>query len=143
MSPYSRPKTIEIPWNSITMKPHPNAVPGPSTSLFPIDLREVGPVPGVLDASQRARILRDPTSELCFSAFDPHTAGGQDATLNLRRLHIQEDRPAPKRIVIEITPRTKQCTWRFVPRARKEEGVEDEGIWPRVLDLCGCVMRRL
>ncbi|KAF5316902.1 hypothetical protein D9611_003889 [Ephemerocybe angulata] len=120
------------------MRSHTNAVPGPSTSRpGPINLTQAGPTPGVLDPTQKARILRDTTSTISFSAFDPLTAGGQDASLNLqRRLNIQDDRPAPKRIVIEIS-RTGQSTWRFVPRARREEGVDDEGIWPRVLDICG------
>lgn len=108
---------------------------GPSSSKLPINLVEVGPVPGVLDPTQKARILRDERSVLHFSAFDPLTAGGQDASLNLRKLNLDEEKHPPKRIVIEVAP-TGKSTWRFVPSARRDEGVDNEGIWPRVIHIC-------
>jgi hypothetical protein len=113
-----------------------NPKPGPSGSKLPVNLVGVGPVPGILDPSQKGRILTDEHSTLIFSAFDPSTAGGHEANLNrLRKVNLNEQ-SAPKRIVVEVT-RTGQSTWRFVPSARREEGVENEGNWPRVIDICG------
>jgi hypothetical protein len=105
----------------------------------PLNLVDVGATVGVLDATQKARVLRNPSSTLHFSAFDPLTASGQDVNLEFRKLNIQqEEKYPPKRIVLEVSP-NGQSSWRFVPRARKEEGAKDEGMWPRVVDLCGYV----
>ena len=60
--------------------------------------------------------------------------------MNLRKLSLSststEKLPPPKRIVVEIAANGKS-TWRFVPRAKMDDGVDNEGIWPRVVDLCG------
>ncbi|KAJ7262165.1 hypothetical protein B0H12DRAFT_1217556 [Mycena haematopus] len=54
----------------------------------------------------------------------------------MRTLSLNEELYRPKRVVIETTC-SGESSWRFVPKARWEEGVLDEGSWPRVIDLCG------
>ncbi|KAJ2916810.1 hypothetical protein MD484_g3626, partial [Candolleomyces efflorescens] len=118
------------------MQHYPDA-PAATHHNKPLNLVDVGATVGVLDATQKARVLRNPNSTLHFSAFDPLTASGQDVNLEFRKLNIQqEEKYPPKRIVLEVSP-NGQSSWRFVPRARKEEGAKDEGMWPRVVDLCG------
>jgi hypothetical protein len=51
-------------------------------------------------------------------------------------MSIDDTQYRPKRIVLEITP-TGESFWRFVPKARLEEGVIDEGAWPRIIEICG------
>ncbi|OBZ68221.1 hypothetical protein A0H81_11698 [Grifola frondosa] len=53
-----------------------------------------------------------------------------------RDLSAYDEIYRPKRIVIETVP-SGQNIWRFVPRARRESGVENEGMWPRVINICG------
>ncbi|EAU91662.2 hypothetical protein CC1G_09344 [Coprinopsis cinerea okayama7 len=102
----------------------------------PVDLLHAGSTPGALDPSQRDRILREPGSRLYFAAFDPLTAGGQGASLDFRKMSLSEEQYRPKRVVIEVFP-NGQSTWRFVPRAKLDDGVIEEGFWPRVIDICG------
>ncbi|KAF7981865.1 hypothetical protein HWV62_31421 [Athelia sp. TMB] len=85
------------------------------------------------DRSQLSRLLRHPNSTLSFASFDPTIAhtGGIKPTKN-----HQLENYRPKRIVIETSPEGASI-WRFVPRARREEGVLDEGVWPRVVEVCG------
>ena len=92
--------------------------------------------PGILDDSQRARLLRHPNSTLLFAAFDPLTASGLKDVPDLRNLSLNEELCRPKRVVIENTP-TGENFWRFVPRARLEKGLGDEGTWPRTIEICG------
>ncbi|KAJ7072322.1 hypothetical protein C8F01DRAFT_973331 [Mycena amicta] len=94
-----------------------------------------GCVPGILDPDQRHRLLRRPSSTLSFASFDPRVASA-DHGLGMRALSLNEELYRPKRVVIETTC-SGQSFWRFVPRARLDEGVEDEGTWPRVIDICG------
>jgi hypothetical protein len=47
-----------------------------------------------------------------------------------------------KRVVIETTS-NGESFWRFVPRAKREEGCEDEGVWPRIIEVCGYVIMLL
>ncbi|KAG8213709.1 hypothetical protein J3R82DRAFT_10409 [Butyriboletus roseoflavus] len=99
------------------------------------DLRILrGTQPGLLDQSQPPRLLRFPDSKLSFASFDPKTALAEGP--NVQKLNNSGTLAPPKRIVIEITSKGASF-WRFVPRARLEEGAQDEGIWPRVIDICG------
>ena len=102
----------------------------------PVDLIHHGTTPGILDASQPQRILREPGSRLLFAFYDALTAGGQGANLDFRKISLDEESYRPRRVVIEIS-QAGQCTWRFVPKAQLEVGVQDEGRWPRVVDICG------
>ncbi|KIK99312.1 hypothetical protein PAXRUDRAFT_132332 [Paxillus rubicundulus Ve08.2h10] len=107
---------------------------GSVDSSQPIKLRTLrGTQPGLLDPSQPSRLLRFPDSKLFFSSFDPKTAL-VDFPDNRKR--TTENLTPPKRIVIETTSKGASF-WRFVPRARLEEGAQDEGVWPRVVDICG------
>ncbi|TFK25738.1 hypothetical protein FA15DRAFT_755645 [Coprinopsis marcescibilis] len=102
----------------------------------PVDLIHHGTTPGILDISQPQRILREPGSRLLFASYDALTAGGQGANLDFRKLSLDEESYKPRRVVIEIS-QAGACSWRFVPKAQLEEGVPDEGRWPRVIDICG------
>ncbi|KDQ53479.1 hypothetical protein JAAARDRAFT_161530 [Jaapia argillacea MUCL 33604] len=96
-----------------------------------------GSVPGQLDPSQPTRLLRLPGSTLSFASFHPQTASSlREDVLDLQKLSLNEELYRPKRVVIETTPDGRSF-WRFVPKAKREPGVEDEGIWPRVIDICG------
>ncbi|KAI0645733.1 hypothetical protein C8Q79DRAFT_1001259 [Trametes meyenii] len=107
--------------------------PGPSRIPAPRSLH--GSKPGLLDHSQPERLLRAQGSTLSFAVFDPLCAS---ASAGHRRSRYDPDPARPKRIVIEIPPGGRgQCRWRFVPRARRAPGVEDEGVWPRRVSLCG------
>ena len=82
------------------------------------------------------KIARQPGSAIAFASFDPGTATGDHHVHAFRKLSLNEELCRPKRVVIEDLPGGK-CTWRFVPKARLEEGVENEGAWPRIIDVCG------
>ncbi|CAK5265773.1 unnamed protein product [Mycena citricolor] len=97
-----------------------------------------GCVPGILDPQQPGRLLRRLSSSLSFASFDPRVASSHHA-LDLRTLSLNEQLYRPKRIVIETTSSGESC-WRFVPNARRDPGVPDEGQWPRVVDICGDVV---
>ncbi|KAG1716400.1 hypothetical protein ID866_752 [Astraeus odoratus] len=105
-----------------------------SSSPAPRTIR--GTKPGLLDPSQKSRLLRFPDSELLFASFDPKTAFVDHIEPDIRKLNINDGLLPPKRVVIEATPKGA-CFWRFVPRARLEDGVQDEGLWPRLIDICG------
>lgn len=85
-----------------------------------IDLSNFGAVPGILDPSQKGRILSSLNSEFYLSA--PSTASS---------LH------AATRLAVEVNPLTRQSRWTHVPPARRDEGIQNEGMWPREVDLCG------
>jgi hypothetical protein len=111
---------------------NPQPTPGPSNIRVII-----GSQPGVLDPTQPSRLLRSHGAQLSFAAFDPLTAYAEDAADHTRtRLNTELYRP--KRVVIETVP-SGECTWRFVPSAKRENGVPDEGVWPRVVNICGLV----
>lgn len=115
----------------------PAPLAGPSNQTTPRSIS--GTTPGILDPSQPSRLLRLPTATLSFASFDPRTAyvDGNKGFPNLPA-DGQSEHYRPKRIVIETTPNGENF-WRFVPRARKEDGVWmlDEGTWPRVVEICG------
>lgn len=98
-----------------------------------------GSTPGILDSTQRDRLLTFSKSTLSFASFNPRTATSSQLTPDARKLSLNEDLYNPKRVVIETSP-TGESFWRFVPKARIDEGVVDEGDWPRVIDICGCVI---
>ncbi|KAI9062862.1 hypothetical protein FKP32DRAFT_1686253 [Trametes sanguinea] len=107
--------------------------PGPSRGAVPRAVH--GTKPGILDNTQPERLLRIPGSTLIFAAFDPLAASGSNAT-HARKRH-DPDPARPKRIVVEMPPGGRgQTRWRFVPRARRAPGVEDEGVWPRRVIVC-------
>jgi len=51
-------------------------------------------------------------------------------------MSINEAYYRPRRIVVETAP-NGESFWRFVPKARIDEGVLDEGVWPRIVEICG------
>jgi hypothetical protein len=103
----------------------------------PSNIRQIsGTVPGLLDPTQPERLLRLPGSRLHFAAFDPFTATARRNVGDLRRLSIKEELCRLKRIVIETSP-GGDSFWRYVPNARLEDGVEDEGEWPQAINICG------
>ncbi|KAJ4002039.1 hypothetical protein F5050DRAFT_1802617 [Lentinula boryana] len=95
-----------------------------------------GSTPGVLDSTQPDRLLTFSKSSLSFASFNPRTATSSHSTPDARKLSLNEELYNPKRVVIERSP-TGESFWRFVPKARTDEGVIDEGDWPRVVDVCG------
>jgi hypothetical protein len=94
-----------------------------------------GTEPGLLDPSQPSRLLKNPNSQLHFASFHPHTASPNRQNNTFEPLTLNEELYRPKRVVIEIT--TGGSFWRFVPKARCEDGAKDEGSWPKVVDICG------
>lgn len=104
-----------------------------STSIQPPQLR--GSKPGQLDDTQPSRLLRDSASKLCFASFDPFTARQDDGAEKLRNLSLNEKLYRPKRVVIEMT--SSGSFWRFVPRMVKDDGLQSEEHWPRLVDICG------
>jgi hypothetical protein len=111
-------------------KEYLQATPGPSS------MRKLnGTQPGILDPTQPARLLRFPGAKLSFAAFNPLTASTRDSPEHPR---LNTELYRPKRVVVETAP-SGECTWRFVPSAKRGNGVVDEGSWPRIVDLCGLV----
>ncbi|KAJ7579272.1 hypothetical protein C8J56DRAFT_340929 [Mycena floridula] len=94
-----------------------------------------GSSPGRLDPSQTHRLLRFPNSTLLFASFHPHAA----SSLHGIDVNSTDSLYTAKRVVIEVTP-TNENHWRFVPKALKDHGVENEGFWPRTIDLCGQIV---
>ena len=85
------------------------------------------------------RISRHPDSMIRFAEYDPATATGDPTgAYAFRNLSLNEELCRPKRVVIEFMP-NGSCTWRYVPNALWEDNVENEGTWPRVVDVCGYV----
>ncbi|KAJ7770234.1 hypothetical protein DFH07DRAFT_735478 [Mycena maculata] len=97
--------------------------------------RIAGTIPGIIDPEQAHRLLRRPSNQFSFASFDPRVASA-DHAWDLRGLSLNEELYRPKRVVIETTC-SGESSWRFVPKARWEDGVVDEGQWPRVISICG------
>lgn len=110
----------------------PSAGPSSTARISKIS----GATPGLLDPSQAERLCRIPNSKLSFAAFNPFTASAPQEVPDIRKLSLNEELYRPKRIVIETAP-TGECFWRFVPSARRDDDVLDEGQWPRLVELCG------
>ncbi|KAG6880331.1 hypothetical protein C0992_011080 [Termitomyces sp. T32_za158] len=92
--------------------------------------------PGVLDRNQSLRIRRHPESKISFASFDPHTATSNLVLPEFEQLSLKAELNRSTRVVIETLP-SGVSTWRFVPKAQKAEGIPDEGIWPRVVEVFG------
>ena len=102
-----------------------------------------GTCPGVLDPTQPSRILQSQASVLSFASYEPRTATSEQIP-DFSNLSLDADYPErcrPKRIVIETMP-DKGNFWRFVPNAIREQYVEDEGSFPRVIKICGWVLAK-
>ncbi|OCB88717.1 hypothetical protein A7U60_g4098 [Sanghuangporus baumii] len=83
--------------------------------------------------------LRHPAASICFAAYDAGTATGVRAENNafgFQKLSLNQELYRQKRIVLEYKE-NEMSTWRFVPNARWEQGVDGEGEWPRVVEFCG------
>lgn len=97
-----------------------------------------GTVPGVLDPTQPSRILQTQASVLSFASYEPRAATSEHipdfGKLSLDDNHYEHCRP--KRIVIETIP-GRGNFWRFVPNAVREQYVEEEGTFPRLIKICG------
>ncbi|KAL0576666.1 hypothetical protein V5O48_005326 [Marasmius crinis-equi] len=88
-----------------------------------------GTMPGLLDPTQSQRLLRHPHSKLAFAFYDPRT------TSTLPQPDPLQDLCKDRRVVLESLGNA--VTWRLVPRALVDEGVTDEGLFPRVVNICG------
>jgi hypothetical protein len=94
-----------------------------------------GSMPGLLDTTQPARLFGDAHgSKLSFATFNPFVASS--TIPDLRDLSINDHAHRPKRIVLQTLP-TGEIFWRFVPKARTADNVEDEGIFPRTVSIDG------
>lgn len=82
------------------------------------------------------KVARQPGAVVSIASFDASTATGDGNVFAFRKLSLSDDTDTPKRIVIETSP-AGSCTWRFIPPALREEGVVDEGSWPREVSFCG------
>ncbi|KAK7687076.1 hypothetical protein QCA50_009576 [Cerrena zonata] len=89
-----------------------------------------GTTVGVLDSSQPQRLLSSPDAKLSFASFHPRAAG------NSSKLSAHDELCTSKRIVVETLP-SGESFWRWVPRARGVQSVEEEGHFPRVIEICG------
>ena len=109
-------------------------------SSGPVDQASTPRIPGEILHASYARILRRPGGGIYFSAYDPGTATGEqsEATFGFQKLSLSQELYRQRRIVVEYRE-NEPATWRFVPRARCEEGIDGEGEWPRVVEFCGCV----
>jgi hypothetical protein len=113
-----------------------SATAGPSNTHYTRVIS--GPVPGTLDPDQPYRLLRSPGSRLLFASYDPLAAigGREHSAPNGIDASGSGGLYRAKRIVVEISP-SGESTWRFIPKARMDLGVDDEGTWPQVVNLCG------
>ncbi|KAL5507344.1 hypothetical protein ACEPAH_6800 [Sanghuangporus vaninii] len=84
-------------------------------------------------------VIRHPTASICFATYDAGTATGDRSENNafgFQKLSLHQELYRRKRIVVE-SKENETSTWRFVPNARWEQGVDGEGEWPRVVEFCG------
>jgi hypothetical protein len=129
---YCKYKTAFVP---PSMAQGTTSYPSAGPSSFRIT-KISGTTPGMLDPTQPERLHRIPNSKLSFAAFNPLTASAPQEVPDLRKLSLNQELYRPKRIVVETAP-TGECFWRFVPSARRDDDVSDEGQWPRIVELCG------
>jgi hypothetical protein len=98
-----------------------------------------GTAPGVLDPTQRGRLLRYPGSSLSFAHFHPLAASSRREDVDAGSVaSFRAELNKAKRVVIEHFA-NGEAHWRFVPRAKWAPGVLDEGEWPRDVNVCGWV----
>lgn len=97
-----------------------------------------GSTPGVFDSSQTSRVVQIAGSTLTFATFDQSLRSGnfKDQSENLIDDLNVERICRSRRIVVE-TSQDGISTWRFVPYAILENGVNDDGLWPRIINICG------
>lgn len=89
----------------------------------------MGTTVGLMDDSQKNRVLSTPNSVLSFSTFHPLTASGRQMD-GRHKLSARTQLDNAKRIVIE-TLATGETFWRWVPRARGVSNASEEGTFPR------------
>lgn len=94
----------------------------------------IGSKPGLLDATQPGRLLRDSGSSLLFATLDPRTATAHTNALNSSSRSGKYK--FSSRIVIEKMP-DGEAFWRFVPISDLAIGISNEGQWPRLVSFCG------
>ncbi|CAL1707578.1 unnamed protein product [Somion occarium] len=111
----------------------PSTAPETSSTRTPLGIS--GCEVGVLDPSQRDRLLSTPDAKLSFATFHPRTAAAFQSG-QPHKLSTQDELCNSKRIVIETVP-GGESFWRWVPRARGVQSVEEEGHFPRVIEICG------
>ena len=127
------PRTYHPKTTTTTMNFATNSTSPPDVTYKTAENLNVG-----AQASIR-RIARHPDSMIRFAEYDPATATGDPTgAYAFRNLSLNEELCRPKRVVIEFMP-NGSCTWRYVPNALWEDNVENEGTWPRVVDVCGYV----
>lgn len=127
---------LKVGWNTHFVTKFTNGLYWKSKA-GPSVIRLEGAEPGILDKSQRSRLMRHPHSKLSFATFDPYTATPRDPS-DISKLSLDDEKCRPKRIVIEMVPR-QGSFWRWVPSARRQDGVGDEGVFPRLVEICGYV----
>ncbi|THH31784.1 hypothetical protein EUX98_g2384 [Antrodiella citrinella] len=129
-----RPKPPETP--SIIMETSTVHDPMSTTADFASSIKTLmGTIVGLMDDSQKDRVLSTPDSFLSFSTFHPLTASGRQAD-GRQKLSAKTQLDNAKRIVIE-TLATGETFWRWVPRARGVRNASEEGKFPRKVSVCG------
>ena len=103
-----------------------------------IPLMLAGQDPGLLDSTQRARILSNTSSQLLFASYHPRAGASAYNNTNT----ADQGHPLSNRAVIEVLP-DGNCLWRLVPLAIGASSFLDEGSWPRLINICGCVSNRI
>ena len=102
-----------------------------------VPLMLAGQDPGLLDSTQRTRILSNPSSQLLFASYHPRAGASAYNNTNT----TDQGYTLSNRAVIEVLP-DGNCLWRLVPLAIGASSFLDEGSWPRLIDICGCVSCR-
>ena len=90
--------------------------------------------PGPEDSQHAAKLCAVQGSKLVFSTYDHRAASG--SSHGFRNVSAHHEGLSGRRIVIELTT-DGFSAWRFVPNANRELGVDDEGEWPRQVNVCG------
>ena len=99
-----------------------------------IPLMLAGQDPGLLDSTQHAHILSNPSSQLLFASYHPHagaSAYNNDST-------TCQGYSLSNLAVIELLP-DGNCLWCLVPLVIGASFFLDKGSWPRLIDICGCI----
>lgn len=84
-------------------------------------------------------ISRHPGTFIVLSDFDPLPGDPTDA---FRKMNLNANVFRPKRLVSMWAPNGRVVS-RFVSDAPREVGVQDEGFWPRKVNLCGYAAARI
>ena len=107
-------------------------------TAYPATLKTLmGTTVGLLDDTQKVRLLSSPTSVLSFATWHHLTATGRrEGARADEKLSSQSQLKREARIVIE-TLETGETFWRWVPRARGMDTAQNEGPFPRRVVVCG------